>query len=1184
MKNKKNLLPILLLIFLCGFSMVLSGCSGGAEDTISSIIDDITDTTDTDTDTDTDTTPQSYNGLATVLGSINLSSLIPSDWENIGSSSGGSSLMRKRRGRDARISRFSGDPNVEAYIFDPNREAVKLYIMGSDGELQDTNIVCSCTYDEATEELSYNCPEVAGGYNYIVKYIKLLGNNQAVELKAETYVPPDATAETQVSQEVSAQTTAVVQCLTNAILEATSGLNIDAEDVKKIVDAVKEVIVTLVAANVIQIPSMIVETDGDTLDEVLGEKTENTTLSQASGAIVYDDSVSGSLDVVKNEIESEQYSATVATTDETKIELVRRVFKVLIDDDDEGGGAPPFMIEFFGDKYVEGAPKTVGQLFDAINAGLWLQPGVSMPAAATKSGAMAAFSSEIENMYTLLAKDPNILTAADKLAIAEYPPVIRGLFPSTDPDQDWSSVSTDTVMNVPQAIAFTIYVVEDYLWDVFEDAGLVEEATVTEGDGGKIEYEEYRPFDFNPMGPNSLMDLYDFAAVAENYSGLEIFDLWLHPGIMWLEGDWENGIPGREVDSLHAGACWGDALSFMAAMDPDAASAPTYTNVTVTLTYPTRSGGRKTIALVDQAGLYTMDGDDPFNDPVNCYVLDPWMEAHAEMDINSYEPVHPDPNRIVSDFTSGIYTVNVIADDETVDRSFDRLVITGMSNIFPVITSPAQYPNWPGEMADPNVMEAYYEAQANYEMTNFAATTYLDPNQLTGEYDAAKITITWDEPDIDPNDIPDGVKMGYELDVGKGGCDQNGCYWEQIYATWEKNKLLFGNSFTIPRRIAKQDDGEQPYNVNMHIVFIDSRTGEHLGQGGHANAQFTVQEPLDPNATFTINGSATLARVTEYWNPNTGMWTTLTNDPVDLSSVSKLKAGLCVESYNPDLLGNQWTRDIVRTGTIAEDPSSDGARYTIQAKIKDFLGNTTGWTNIIVWHDINDNNEIDDSLDTDPWHEPQWWPTWNSDIQVHFDTWGGMLRVRREQCLNMVTDPGGWEYCNQWQYLGETVVRGGETVTGQSFDVDFWYNPAKAEGNVTYMSINFDQVTLCDEYSTATFDLTLYKEGVIEAFDSTSDFVGTWEGYGNFYGYSEYYDGWDKYTLTLADGGDGTIVGKLVSEGGTEPAENNVIISSVTTGGFSCTLVNPDPELCTNWNFTGGTGALSLTNPDQYYY
>ena len=1132
--NKLNLFPFLLMIILCIFTLVLSGCSG-EDASISDLVEDADDFINNDTKDNTggetdggNSEDTIYAGLSKVLGSINLSSLVGQDQSAVTLSSSGSGLGKRANGR-ARGAQSLEDSNSVAEI-DPNKEIVKLYVIGSDGELEDTGILCTCEVDPNDEDkIIYDCPDVKDGVNYIVKYIKLLDDNKALELKANVYVGEN---ETEVNTEVTAKTTAVVESLKIAILDATMGTGITQEVVNKIVTAVEKVIVDLIDTGFIQLPSMIVDTEGDTLEEILGEDIENDNLVSKSGTLISDESVGNQLDAVKTEIKSEQFDLDNMTTDDKKANLVNRVFKEMLDDGDDDG-VPGFMLEFLTDKFIENVTKSVGAVTDAVQRGIHFRIPLPEDAECTKDGAISAFKDALTKMYDLIeAKAAGTISGEDLKEFANIPPVVLGLFPKKD-SAKWLNLDMDTELNIPQSLALTIFIVEGYISEAYES--MEEEIVATEGEGGVVNHEKEDPFEFDAMCPGSLMDMLGFSEVAENYSGIDIFDLWLHPSKCWLES------AQREVDMLNAGGCWGDVTGMLVQWDEDS-TAPDYSTATVSLTYPKKGGGTGTVQLISEAEIHGKeDGKvDMWN---NCWIIDPWMEANENND-GSDEWNEPDSTRIVSDFTSGKYTITVTWEGETISKDFTRKVITGMTKIYPELVSPAQMPQWPGHDATEEEMEKHDEEWSEYEMTNFSATEDTDGD---GEEDAAKITIEWKAPVLGDDVLPDGVKMGYELDLGQGGCDENGCTWEHIYATWEHDKVLFGTSFTIPELIQKQETGDPPYQLHMHIIFIDQETGERLGEGGHTHGEFTVCDPLDLSQTFTITGYVDISNCND--------------EALELADVEDLKVALFYETYDENSFTNAWSRDVIAIGTMAS--SGGEITYTIEPSLGDFLGDDKepgGWHNIIIFQDLNENDEIDERMsEAEPWPEPQYWPEC-CDNNMWFDTWGNMLRVHSEYC----DENGTCEH-------EEIMITGDEEVNGPDFMVETWDDcyPSddewKDDNPDEYNDDEYDDpdeyntdptasiITPSDNSSYTDSDAIIFSGEGSDIEDGTlsgSSFV--WEssldgeiGTGDDFTTDDLTAGEHEITLTVTD-----------SEG--ETASDSIIIT-ITASDDDSTTVNTDP-------------------------
>lgn len=1006
----KKLFGSLVMIF--AFMVVITGCGGSSDSTPVAAIDGGSsggggDTSGGSVGGDTST----YAGLSKISGSIDLDSLNSQD----------SALLGKAAGKP-------GVPYSKALgAADATMNAiVKLYVVGADGELEDTGIECSLTQD-AAGNVDYECDGVKDGVNYVVKYLKVTTDGKALELTANASVGVGVTVTV---QEVSPKTSVVVESLVNAILDATEGVDIDQSVVNNIIDAVKVVIETLVDAGVIQIPSMIIDVQGSTVEEVLAEGVNNEDVSNTAGQILADDSVDVELSVVKSETQAAQFDLTGTGTDAGKAALIEKIFKEMLGDDD----IPGFMLQFFKDIYIQGKTIDVDALITAIKNGLFFREGVTDPGI-TVPGGIDAFNASMIELYDLLEKkDAGTLTESEKRFLSEIPPVMPGLFPIVE-RTTWTAITTTSILNVPQAIAFTIYFVDVYISDAFETSEVDANYDVTENTDGSVDYDKEEPFDFDPMGPGSLLDALGFFQVIqdnpEKYTGIDIFDLWLNPGTIWLEST------GQEVDALNAGACWMNIADMFSDTVVDLSGAD------VTLTYPTTSGGSSTIDLVSQATLWGGPADDVWN---NCWVLDPWMEASAGTEPSTTEgtpPPEPASERIISDFTSGTYTVSVTYGGVTKTKDFEKKVITGMADKYPVLVSPLGMPHWPGENSSLPEQEAFDAAQLEYSsegMTRYAAnvdaygnTPGLDDNgdPLLDDLGAiivathAKVTIQWKAPDVI---LPDGVKIVYNLDVGKGGCDPNiidgsGCIWEPIWNSWDKNKRLFVTSFTLPTPIVKQDPAD-PYRyfVNVGVEFVDKKTGETLGSGGWANAEFMVADPLDTTQPFDISGVVGSVVVND----------ASTGDPVDstVRSALALKVALVSESEtcDPDAIIDPCTK----TTTVLQttDVATDGS-YTLSPTIADFLDNAGTWFNIVIFLDENADGFL--AIDENGYFsEPTVWPDWEQG-NVWFDTWGGTLRVGQEIC---VTATDGSREC---EYQDKIINDSGtDSVEGPKFIFEYW--------------------------------------------------------------------------------------------------------------------------------------------------
>lgn len=943
--------PLTVLSFFLAGILIIAGCSGGGGGATSS--------TGTSSST-TSTNP--YSGAAKISGSIDVSGLSSSD----------QAVLSKRL--PIRAAK-AGQLHKVDYTTDA---VAKLYIVGEDGSLTDTGITGTLSTD-ADGNPTYSFDGVKDGLNYVVRYLKMVGSGQVLELKGNVTVPNGATAQ-QGDGSISPKTTVVVETLISAILDATSGTGISQEIVNNIISAVKSAIQTLVDSGAIQIPSMVVEASGDTIDAIASTSTQNSSLDAASGVLLSNDSVGAELGVVKAQTQADKFNMADLTTDDAKRAFMTKVFKEMVDDSSGEGGVPTFMLNFFADKYIAGTTKTVGQIMDAVAAGLMFQ---GTPPDISKSATIKAFGDHLVRIYTLLdKKDAGTITDDEKKELSDIKPVFLGLFPIAE-RSTWSALSASTLLNVPQGIAMTVYITDVYIAQAF--AGMQATYTASDAGGAGVSSEKQQPYDFNPMVPGSLMDMLGFYSVYQNYAGLDIDNLWIHPGRAWIESSPGNG---HEVDMLSAGACISDVATMVHQFRPDLpVSGADLSSATVTLTYPKADHTTGTIALVSEASLMgDMGGPGgPGGNGDSCFIIDPWREATAGKDMSTVSgPIQPDVTRIISDFASGTYTITLSLGSDTVTKSFTKKVITGMTKAYATLVTPAGFPNWPGNGASQEEMDAFNQAMDAFNASggsaNFAANVDTDSD---GVYDAAKIVVTWKAPTVT---LPDGVKMGYQLDLGKGGCDMSGCSWEHIFSTWDHNKMLFTTSFTLPVNLPKQEQTDtRSYQLNVNVVFIDSTTGEMLGQGGNAHAEFRVADPLDKTKTFTITGTA----------------------------VDGYKVVLFREVENPDSLTNRFTRTAIKEVDVTS------GTYSLTPTIGDFLDYPKAMFNIVMYQDTDGSGSFSNG-------DMQIWPDWSAP-HIFFNTWGGMLRVGKDVCTSSST--GTPSTCQHT----ETMIFGGETVDGPVF-------------------------------------------------------------------------------------------------------------------------------------------------------
>ncbi|NOY43827.1 MAG: hypothetical protein GXP50_00020 [Deltaproteobacteria bacterium] len=574
------------------------------------------------------------------------------------------------------------------------------------------------------------------------------------------------------------------------------------------------------------------------------------------------------------------------------------------------------------------------------------------------------------------------------------------------------------------------------------------------------------------MAPGSIMELMGFFGddpenpgqkMWQRYDiGYDIHEMWLYPGRMWVDDTGPNGEPmGYEIDILNAGTCVSNLAYMMEMMqsegpigpDPAAPGDTPTMDVTVMLTYPKSDGTTGQIELLPE----------PWGDAWGqCFRLDPWAEMDFQPQTDPDTPPQPDPERIVSDFASGEYVVTVVdnATGQEYTKTFERKVITGMTDAYPYITTPLGMPPPLPANASPEEMEENNQLWQEYNQqgaTRFAANVDTDED---GVDDAARITVKWEAPDVD---LPEGVKIGYHLSVGRSACatavdadgdgvsnyeemqlgsdpwnpdvtpqgeladsDGDGAAdsveemagtdpsdpsstppeefcpwwdWEPIYSTWERNKILFTRAFTIPYDFPKQDVTDlDAYQLDVSVVFIDAETGQELGQGGNAHAEFFVADPIDTNAEFAIEGEVNV--------PDDGY----------TYRVALLKE---INEYNPDALfeWDKWkyTREVLASVSVTP---GDG-QYSLTATIGDLLNREgDAWFNIVLFRDVDDDGAIgdpatgDDCFDDGSGNmvcEDTWYPTPGS--EVWFNAWGGMLTVEWDECTESSDPTQPWPEC-----------------------------------------------------------------------------------------------------------------------------------------------------------------------------
>jgi len=947
-----------------------------------------------------------YSGDSNILGTISLSDLNGID----------SNKLNKASTQQPKSVARSIQASPRAFTATTDNAIVKLYAVGSNGVLADTGI--DCAFDSEKDEYNnpkYACNDIADGQNYVVKYVRILEGDKALEMKVNIDIPEGTTEVA--AENVSPQSTVVADTIVNAILSATEGKKIDSAIIHDLIKTVKKAVDSLIKNGAIQIPSMVVEapknSSGEFITDVAVLNTDkditfdiNDMLESTSGTLLSDDSVSRELNAAKMDIEMQALTLIETDTIDGKRKLISQVFNNLLDGDD----IPDFMLDFFTDRFAGGHTITASNLFAAVDSGLEFNQALDINHDSLNISAEDAavkFKGLLAKTYALQTKKTaGNLSEEEQKELADIPAIIPVLFPSSE----WSgtTITPDSTLDIPQSIVMTIYIIEKYVPDSFKaqiegiDEKLNKLLSVTGENQASKEMEYKDPIDFNPMhfdeseenpGLMQVLGFFD-PDYTRTLSDVEIAHLDVMPDKIWIE-DTDTNTGGKEYDSLHAHVCVND-LSLIAAQ-----SGSETRDLSVELSYPTNSGDRAFKALENEADLYSdqVNSTSETTSPEpnqhneggfeNCFTLNPWASTKIQSIGSDTGDLQPSLENVVSDFKSGEYKVTV--KDATggvlAEKAFQKKVIAGMQHAAPQLTSPLSVPQWPVECKFSKECPQWDELNSEWVEkggnTTFALNTDSNADSIS---DKAKVSINWGKPTID---LPQGVKIAYSLNVAMNSENNDSGYsWKSIYSTHEHDKRLFGNSFTLPTPLEKLESQDGNYSVNVCAEFIDTENGEYLGSGGCGFADFNVGEPLNLEATFDITGKA----------------------PMGLSD--NWKVALISENFNYST--SESTRDTKTISDIDEE-----GNYSLSPTIGAFLQSSAStYFTIVLFQDENEDGQL---LITKEGHEEHFWPNWESSIW--FDTWSGRLRAVSESYIE-----GKGTYDHQ-----EVVITGGETIEGPDF-------------------------------------------------------------------------------------------------------------------------------------------------------
>ena len=987
-------------------SLLMVGCGGGGSDPISDAIDraienntsnaGASNSNDGGTNSGaTNTQNNRYSGNSLIQGAIALSSLIGQDGNLLESTQ----TQPKRPAMSVRS--VFGQPREATPTAD--NAVVKLFAVTSGGDLEDTGIACKFLPEkDRNGDPKYSCEGVKDGNTYVVKYVRLLEDNRAIEMKVNVDLPEGATEAPE--GRISPQTTVVVDAILKAVLSATEGKDIDEDVVKDIVTSVKEAVETLVETGAVQIPSMVVEAPKDeqgnyitsAAELVKGRKVEfarNDELDEVSGVLVADEKVAKQVDAAKVEIEVRELKKIDVSDERGKKDLIAKIFAKLLGDND----VPGYIVEFFTRQYVANKQVALGELFNAVRNGLKVDPelGVTLDMLGlSDKNAAAKLADTLEEIYGLQGKKfSGALTEEEKAKLAKIPGVITVAFPASE----WRGreILPKTTLTVPQSIVFTIFVTDKYVPSAFEDVTDTDFKPIMEvkrEEGGQDDQPNqpkevhFRPpVDFDPMHldpTGNKPGLLQFLGFFEEQNlqalhGMEIGFVDVVPERIHIDGttpvDGTTPDKGKDYDALRAKACVTDLAAFAQKYASGSGGSIDATAYSAELTYPRADGGSKTISLLRESELFDQDGSQGDRDGGEmCFVLDPRAQANKNGGTLSEAD-------LVTDFVSGEYKVVVRGPSGVAERTVKRKIFTSMYSAVPTLQTPPAMTS--GSMSQgPKIFPMNHDQDKD------------------GNKDSAIVTIKWARPDIS---LPKGVKIGYAVDIFRDeGCDESGCHGSSIYSSKEKNHRFWGRALKVPTPLDKLEVDEGIYRVNVCAEFVDTETGRFIGKGGCSYGEFNVGEPLDPYKTFNIYGDAKGIK-----------------NPTWKVALIGTKA----------IWGNAAPKQRPILDTIVVGNIGDG-KYGLFPQIGSFLARDADGKplytafDIVLFHDVNGNGKVDFPAAGKP-GEPVFWPAWGK--QVRFETWGGVLRVINEQGKS---GPGGGK-------PKEQIIVGNETVDGPEFSL-----------------------------------------------------------------------------------------------------------------------------------------------------
>ncbi len=919
--------------------------------------------------------------------------------------------------------------------------------------------------------------------NYIIEVAVSVDGVDQQPLKSVAFIPKDATQAPKV--EMDSVSTVVAEAVTQKVKNGffeTGGKTFSQDYIKDLSDTMTAVIAEVILEN----PT---DFNVEQFNQALDEGGVDALVSKLFSEPTVSESVN---DLENTAVAVSKAPPTTLQDNEAGRAEGREVIDELFAqfDGEQGDGdedsTPSIIINFFGDKFAEGETnhKSIETIINVIFAGVDFSENrdLATELGLSKEGALEGFKTKLATIFTdieniISVEDQATLTEGDVMALAaarernaEVPDIILALFPAKD-RTIWAALTDESIFTVPQAISLVFYVLDDYLGDLkgFE-----------RNDDGQIE--ETDGVNFNP---DFLLGEYGFdptsAAQQDLYASLDVNWLEVQPGRTWINS--LNNGEGGEIDILSLFTC------------VDSYPEGVFDVASVSVTYPTASG-TETIQLKNESDFYGNGGEEGGS---SCFTVNPWAESDLlsqdsefrdEQDNIRWDDVWNrllSTGKLVTDFESGQYLVTVVYSKDNVAQEnlvedFSKTIITGLQNLTPRFTSPNGLPRFPDPGASPAEWEAFDTAQSAFSMTTFPDTN--------------SVFFTWSEPEGLADILAElstetlSVIAVYNLDVGRDLCGddpdtaevEDYCRWEHIFSSWELGGQIQGTSFELPDEIKDKLEvlelTDTPYQAGLNISFIDEHTGHYLGEGGWTGAPFRIGAELNFDDTFTLTGS-------------------VNNVPDNLSAadLAMYKVAMILESCQEDEFGQaeQFTYEDENGVTVTEtffpwvctsetlaisgltaDATTGNYGYSLAPTLREAMSNTNNaWLDIRLFIDA-DADGIVDQGDANSQPEAQFW----SQDGVHFNAWGGVLRLNKNNCDENFTN------CN----FSEEIVLPNQSYVGPSFDVnqgDCCGGPGDGDDDFQFEGLNNELTpgaTFTDSVLSWSVDSTILDPANISAY------------------------------------------------------------------------------------------------------